>query len=130
MQLSATGIERLALAGDVLAAAGGETVSLHDLGGSPSGEVALPWPAHELALSPSGRLLAAAPRPPRKELVLHDRATGESRRVPNTGDAWLSGFAATASPRFSFMPAVVAPWPRSRRLASAHAIACDPRRVR
>ena len=93
MQLSATGIERLALAGDVLAAAGGETVSLHDLGGSPSGEVALPWPAHELALSPSGRLLAAAPRPPRKELVLHDRATGESRRVPNTGDAWLSGFA-------------------------------------
>jgi hypothetical protein len=83
----------IALGGDVLAAGAGEVLWLMT---SPKTShpqpLTFPWVIAEIAISASGRFIAAAPSAPRSEIVVYDRLQAEKMTISKSSDRWLAGF--------------------------------------
>jgi hypothetical protein len=83
---------RMALAGDVLALAERRRLTVLDLARARVARtVDLAWDVEDVALSPSGRFVAAGPRQPRSEIVLHDLDRDVTSSIGKVADRWLTG---------------------------------------
>jgi len=91
--------QHVALAADLLATATDDVLWLTTIAdGAHLRTLSLPWAIDEIAVSPSGRFIAAAPSVPRREIVVYDRLEAATTTISKSSDRWLSGFGFAADP--------------------------------